>query len=209
MTATPQDNTKAIARMVLASSSPRRQTLLAEAGYAFDVQPPPISEPTHWSDGLPPIQLAEALAYFKARSVADNHHGAWVLGADTIVALDEQIMGKPADEDDARRMLHDLSHNRHDVITGVALVFLNGDGGVGAAEKRLIASSTTRVTMRPMTDAEIDAYIVSDEWRGKAGAYAIQETADRFISTLEGSFSNVVGLPMELLEQMVESVTTS
>jgi septum formation protein len=181
-------------RLVLASSSPRRRDLLAAAGYDFDVVPPPIDEPTHWPRHLLPAALAEALAYFKARSVADRNDGSRVLGADTICACNGRIMGKPADADHARAMLHELSHNRHAVITGVAVI---------AGDRRRIASDTTWVTMRPMDADDIEGYIDSGEWDGKAGAYAIQESADRYVERLDGSFSNVVGLPIELLGRLI------
>ena len=181
--------------MVLASSSPRRRDLLADAGLDFEVQDPAVEEPAHLSAGLSPAAYAESLAYFKARSVAESRPGDRVLGADTVVALDGRILGKPDDADDARRMLRDLSRNRHAVVTGLALI--------GPGEKRTLAADTTWVTMRPMTDEEIGDYIASGEWQGKAGAYAIQESADRFVTGLDGSFSNVVGLPMELLRQLL------
>ncbi|HAU37254.1 MAG TPA: septum formation protein Maf [Phycisphaerales bacterium] len=181
--------------LILASSSPRRRQLLAEAGLSFDVVAPTIAEPNDDLRGLSPQQQAEALAYFKARVVSDRRPDACVLGADTVVALGGEILGKPADEADARRMLNALSGSRHAVITGVAVLCPHN--------VRLIASETTYVTMRRMTPDEIDDYIRSDEWRGKAGAYAIQETADRYIVKVEGSFSNVVGLPMELVARML------
>jgi septum formation protein len=182
------------ATLILASSSPRRRELMAQAGYAFTVASPVLDEPATTA-GLSPSQQAEALAYFKARSVHDRWPDAWVLGADTVVAAGGRIMGKAADAVEARAMLSSLSGTRHACITGVALL---GPGG-----RRRIASQTTWVTMRALTSEEIQAYVDSGEWIGKAGAYAIQETADRFVQTLEGSFSNVVGLPMELLARMI------
>lgn len=182
-------------KLVLASNSPRRRDLLREAGLDFEITPPVFDEPETIPAKLTPPAYAESLAYFKARSVAEGRPADRVLGADTIVALHGRIMGKPADADDARRMLRDLSHNRHAVVTGLALL--------GPGEKRTLAAETTWVTMRPMTDAEIEDYIASGEWQGKAGAYAIQESADRFVTRLDGSFSNVVGLPMELLGKLL------
>jgi septum formation protein len=121
-----------------------------------------------------------------------------VIGADTIVAVNGRIVGKADGPDEARQMLAELSSVRHAVITGVALV--------GPGANRLIASDTTYVTMRPMRDEEIEEYIQSGEWIDKAGAYAIQETADRFVQRVDGSLSNVVGLPMELLSRMIAQV---
>ncbi len=157
-----------------------------------------IDEPTDLGASLSPAGLAEALAYFKARSVADVREAACVVGADTIVATagpSSRVLGKPADRHDAERMLRSLSGTRHQVITGVAVI--------GPGARRQIASDLTYVTMRPMTDSEIAAYLESGEWIGKAGAYAIQETADRFVDKVEGSFSNVVGLPVEMVVGMI------
>lgn len=186
-------------RLILASASPRRRDLLSRAGYEFTVQPPTLDEPNHLPSGLPPAQYAESLAYFKARSVADAHPHARVLGADTIVVdVQGRILGKAGTPEEAREMLHTLSHHPHEVITGVALV--------GPGARRIITADATRVFMRPMSERDIEEYIASGEWEGKAGAYAIQESADRFIETLDGSFSNVVGLPMELVERLLNIV---
>jgi len=185
-------------KLVLASSSPRRRQLLAEAGFRFDVVDPPIDEPSDLGPAVAAVKRAEALAYFKARSVADRVPQALVLGADTIVAAagpGQEVLGKPLDASDAERMLRRLSGTRHMVITGVSLL---GPGGY-----RRIASDVTFVTMRKMTEDELRQYVQSGEWEGKAGAYAIQETADRFVVNVEGSFSNVIGLPMELVARIL------
>ena len=186
---------EATRHLVLASSSPRRRTLMGQAGYEFDVVAPPLEEPAQAVEHLAPSQQAESLAYFKARAVADACPGRCVIGADTVVATGDHVLGKPADEAEAREMLKGVSGTRHAVITGVAMLT--------DETHRLIASDVTYVTMRKMTDGEIDDYIASDEWIGKAGAYAIQETADRFVDSIEGSFTNIVGLPMELVERMI------
>ena len=188
-------------RLVLASSSPRRRRLLGEAGFDFDVVPPFVEEPADFAPCVLPAQQAEALAYLKARSVAEGLPGACVLGADTLVAAGGEVLGKPSDRLDARRMLQGLSDSRHAVISGVALL---GPGG-----RRRIASEVTFVTMRPMSSMEIEEYLASGEWIGKAGAYAIQETADRFVDKVEGSFSNVVGLPIELAVEMIAEARNS
>ena len=182
-------------KLVLASSSPRRRELLAEAGFEFQVVSPPIEEPANFQEGVTPAARAEALAYFKARSVADQHPNACVLGADTVVAVAGRVLGKPAGRQNAEEMLRTLSGTRHAVISGVAVL---GPDGI-----RMIASDTTHVTMRPLSDQEVTGYLDSGEWIGKAGAYAIQETADRFVVKVEGSLSNVVGLPMELVARML------
>ena len=185
-------------RLILASSSPRRRGLLAEAGLAFEVIAPAVEEPADLTAGLSPARRAEALAYFKARSVSSGRAGAYVLGADTIAAIGGDVLGKPRDRGEAEQMLRRLSGTRHVVITGVALLGPNG--------YRRIASESTFVTMRAMSDEEIVGYLDSGEWQGKAGAYAIQETADRFVDRIEGSLSNVVGLPMERIERMVAEI---
>ena len=190
----PMDPEAKKCRFVLASASPRRRQLLSEAGYDFRVVEPSLPEPHASVSTLAPTSQAEALAYFKARSVHELHDGCPVLGADTIVALGRRVIGKPRDSADARRILESLSGTSHAVITGVALL---------AGRRRRIASETTHVRMRPMSDAEIGEYIASGEWVDKAGAYAIQETGDRFVARLEGSFSNVVGLPMDLVTKML------
>lgn len=178
---------------ILASNSPRRRQLLAKAGYRFEVVSPPLDEPAMDDLEVMPAQIAESLAYFKARSVMDRiGPPVPVLGADTVVALDHHLFGKPIDADDARRILRILGSATHEVITGVALLDPSG--------ARIIASDVTRVTMRPMSEQEMDEYIASGDWKGKAGAYGIQDCGDRYVERFDGSFSNVVGLPMELLK---------
>lgn len=182
--------------IILASQSPRRIALLREAGIAFEAVTPRHAEPDLADWPLGPAAFAESAAYFKARSVAEDHPDRIVLGADTVVALGGVIFGKPADAADARRILAALAGTTQQVITGVALYR-------HAARRRLIRHAVTHVTMRPMTDAELDEYIAGGEWEGKAGAYGIQGTADRFVERTEGSFSNVVGLPVELVVEML------
>jgi septum formation protein len=164
--------------------------------------------------GLHPAQQAEALSYFKAREISDKHPDDFVLAADTIVAAAGQILGKPCDEADARRILCALSGTRHAVITGVTLIAPTGRTSAGASEttsagpvpSRMIASETTWVTMRKLSAGDIDSYIASNEWQGKAGAYAIQETGDQYIEMVQGSFSNVMGLPIELVRRMLDAM---
>jgi septum formation protein len=184
--------------LILASASPRRAALLSERGYEFTVGAAAWDEPPPDTLGIGPARTAEVLAWLKARSVADRHPGAHVLGADTVVVLGGRIIGKPVDEPDARRILGALSGSAHQVITGVALIHAD------VASCR-IGHGVTDLSMNEMTAADIDHYIASGEWRGKAGAYAIQETADRFVSVRRGSWSNVVGLPMELVEAWFRS----
>ena len=183
-------------KLILASSSPRRRDLLSEAGYEFEVVPPHLPEPTDLPASLSPTEYSERLAHFKASCVAESHPDKCVLGADTVVAVNGKIIGKAADAKQAVEMLTELSVTPHKVITGIALI--------GPGSKFSIAAETTIVTMKPMTPQEIQDYVDSGEWKGKAGAYAIQETADRFVEKIDGSFSNVVGLPMELLLQLLK-----
>lgn len=190
---------KSFVEFILASRSQRRRALLTQAGYRFRTVPPALTEPPTPMPGHSSAQLAEALAYYKARLVHQDHPDQIVLGADTIVACGEEIMGKADDEAQARRMLSRISGTRHSVITGLALLMPTPDGKT----ERMLASEITHVTMRRLSDEEIGQYVTSGEWRDKAGAYAIQETGDAFIEKLEGSFTNVVGLPMELLERMM------
>jgi septum formation protein len=145
--------------------------------------------------GVAPESAARAIAERKARAVADATDDG-VLAADTIVvAASGEILGKPRDADDARRMLGALSGTTHRVITGVCLATHRGVRLAGA-------SATTRVTMRALVPAEIDEYVASGESFDKAGAYAIQESGDRFVTGVDGSWTNVVGLPLETVELM-------
>ncbi len=181
-----------IPMLVLASASPRRQELLRNAGIAFEVQPADIPE-----DSLPgeaAKDCAERLAREKALAVARQRPHDFVLGADTVVVVDGQILGKPSDAADAARMLRLLSGRQHQVITGVCLVV----GG-----QRLVASESTLVAMSEISEKEIADYIASGEPMDKAGAYAIQGIASRWIPRIEGDYSNVVGLPVALVWRML------
>ena len=182
------------ARLVLASASPRRRALLEEMGLRFEVVPSEVDESL--PSGSEPGGIAEGLALRKARAVAEGLRDALVLGADTLVVAGSRILGKPRDRAEAREFLRLLSGTTHRVITGVALLEApDGEPGVG--------HEVTRVTMRSLAGAEIEAYLDSAEWEGKAGAYAIQESGDRFVVRLEGSRSNVVGLPVELVRRLL------
>lgn len=194
---------KCFPEFILASRSPRRRQLLRQAGYRFGVLAPPIVEPSPAPRQATPAQLAEALAYFKARAVAAELPDRIVLGADTVVSGQGQIHGKAADPGEARRMLSAISGTRHAVTTGLAVL---APAGQDLTRRRYLASDTTYVTMRRLTADELGRYVASGEWRDKAGAYAIQETADEFVEKIEGSFTNVVGLPMELLERILAAM---
>jgi len=182
--------------LILASTSARRRDLLTEAGYRFRVVAPRLEEPpipVHYVD---PIAHAESTAFFKAGSLAETHSEAVILGADTIALIDQELIGKPADRADARRILRRLSDTTHRVITGVALLH-------PVTGRRSIRHDVTTVRVRHLADAMIEAYLATGAWEGKAGAYGIQDRDDPFVECLEGSFTNVVGLPMELLARMM------
>jgi septum formation protein len=186
--------------LVLASASPRREDLLRQAGYRFVVRPPGDVDERLVGHAPTPGAFVESLAYLKAAAAIEKHGlaDALVLGADTAVELDGRLLGKPADEADARRILALLAGSEHRVLTGLALV-------EAARGRRWLAHDTTVVRMRPMSPAEIAAYVSSGEALGKAGAYALQETADRYVESIRGSYTNVVGLPMELLERLLKA----
>jgi septum formation protein len=175
--------------LILASASPRRQELLRNAGVSFEVLPADIvEEPLPLEDAR---QCAERLAREKALAVARKRPNDCVLGADTVVTIDDEILGKPKDAADAKRMLRMLSGRCHQVVTGVCLIV----GGKLGGEPD-VASETSLVTMAAISDREIEDYIATKEPMDKAGAYAIQGIASRWISRIEGDYSNVVGLPV-------------
>ena len=182
--------------LVLASASPRRQELLRNAGIGFVVQPANVPE-----DVLPgevPHTYAQRLAHAKAQAVFDHHPQDQVLGADTIVVVDGSIFGKPLDASDAARMLRLLSGRQHSVITGVCLLTPIS----GEQPRTDVRRETTRVTMNPLTDEEIEDYVAHGEPMDKAGAYAIQGLASRWIPKIDGCYFNVVGLPVPLVYAM-------
>jgi septum formation protein len=186
--------------LILASSSPRRLTLLSEAGYVFRVIEPDEVESEGLRTGESAIKQARQLALDKADSVVSKGKftaETLVLGADTVVALEDKVIGKARDRNHAREILSTLAGSTHQVIT--ALAVLEEPSG-----KRLVEHDATCVTMTKMTAEQIEEYLKNGPWQGKAGAYAIQED-DKFIEQIEGSFSNVVGLPLELFERMLGS----
>jgi septum formation protein len=184
-------------RLILASASPRRQQLLSEAGYRFMVHPADIDEESYPAT-LMPVDLARRLAFEKARVIAERFPGDVVLAADTVVAFGDEPLGKPADAAEARRMLGLLSGTTHVVITGVSIIRR-------AQRIEITRSAMSAVRMRRLEPHEINAYVGSREWIGKAGGYGIQDR-DPFVTKLSGSHSNIVGLPMELTARMLESV---
>jgi septum formation protein len=174
--------------LILASGSPRRRALLEEAGIAFRVVEPRVVEDE------PARGDAHAVAARNARRKAEAVEGDLVLAADTVVAVGDRLLGKPRDEAEAMDLLRALSGTTHVVVTGVALK---------AGGRLRVATVATRVTMRPLDEAEILAYARSGEGMGKAGGYAIQETADRFVTALDGPFDNVVGLPVDAVRALL------
>jgi septum formation protein len=179
-------------RVILASASPRRSELLKQLGLKFEVIPAQAEEiaPAH----LSPHEICEVNAHRKARVVARQHPSALVVGADTIVCLGKKIFGKPRTDAEARRMLEALAGKAHQVITGVCLVEL-------AARREKLFAVNTAVVFRPLTAAQIREYVKTVHTLDKAGAYAIQERGDMIIDKINGSYSNVVGLPLERLRQ--------
>jgi len=189
--------------LVLASASPRRQELLRNAGIPFTVCTANISELPHAGESA--RDLAERLAREKALAVFQQRPNDYVLGADTVVVIDDHILGKPRHEADAMRMLRLLSGRTHQVITGVCLVgppprTANQELRTGFADTR---SETTRVTMNALTDEDLRSYVATGEPMDKAGAYAIQGWASRWIPRIEGDYFNVVGLPVSLVCEML------
>lgn len=173
--------------IILASGSPRRRELLEQIGLPFRVCPSSFDESA--LHGGEPAELAEALALEKARAVAGKMRSGIVIGADTIVVCAGTVLGKPRDDADAARMLRLLSGGWHEVITGIAVID-------AASGRERSARELTRVKVRPLTAAEISAYVASGEPADKAGAYAIQGIASLFIERIEGCYANVVGLPI-------------
>lgn len=182
--------------LILASASPRRRQLLAEAGYKFTVVRPDVDESAFPTDGVSVCEYAKNLALAKAKSVASDYPDSLVIGADTVADFQGRIIGKPADAKDARRITEKLFSEPHKVITGVAIVRL-------ADHTQIIESDTTTVYPRNMSADQIAEHVAGGSWRDKAGAYAIQETGDKFVEKIDGSLTNVMGMPMELLKSLL------
>ncbi len=179
--------------IILASQSPRRRELLALYGLPFEVEPSLADEEHVCGGGR---ERVRELARRKCKEVAQRHPGRLVLAADTLVCVDDRVLGKPRDEADAARMLRLLSGRAHEVYTGLCLRLPDG--------RELLDTDATRVHFLPLTDALIDRYIQSGEPMDKAGAYAIQGGAGVFVSHIEGSPSNVIGLPLGLLTRFFQ-----
>ena len=184
--------------LVLASTSPRRAEILRSVGWDFETLPVNIDE-THLQ-GEDAVEYVERLSREKAEAAERLSPQGLVLGADTTVVVDGDILGKPRDEDEARRMLYRLSGRWHAVLTGVTLI----RGGEG--RKCVVAHEATRVLFAALSDDEINWYVASGEPMDKAGAYAIQGRAALFIKKIEGDYWNVVGLPVQLVYRLAQGL---
>jgi len=185
-----------IPQLILASSSPRRRQLLEEAGYAFEVEPSRIEEPEPAAGDLPGVYAAQ-LAFRKAAEVAARRRLGLILAADTVCAVGNEILTKPRDRTDAERMIRLQEGHDTDVITGLCLYRADRHEWVGAIEISV-------VRFRPLSHREREGYLDSGRWQGKSGAYGVQDR-DPFVSVVRGSYTNVVGLPMERLAELMEN----
>ena len=175
-------------KIILASASPRRQEILTQANIMYELIPSQVEEVFNHN-----VSIEEAvmdLAYQKANWVYNNNQDALVIGADTIVVVDNEVLGKPKDYSDACRMLNKLQNNQHEVITGVALI---------SKDKIVKFYEKTKVVFKPMSKEDIDIYIEEENVYDKAGSYAIQGEAMRYIDHIEGDYYNVIGLPIDHL----------
>lgn len=180
--------------IVLASKSPRRIELLKLMGLQFIIEP--CTDEERVDNSLPVHRVVEALALQKASAIAKNHPDSCIIGADTIVWLDNQIIGKPKNEQDAFRILNLLQNRTHEVYTGIAVITPSGTQ---------LCHCITKVTFAPMSHDEINGYIASGEPMDKAGAYGMQGVGGVFIKKVEGSSFNVIGMPIDVLYRMLKS----
>jgi septum formation protein len=180
-------------RLILGSGSPARRQLLTEAGYSFEVQPANIDEPR--GEGVRDIRaFVQQVAWLKAAAVAPRVADGIVLTADTVAWIDGAVIGKPADEADARRILTQLGGREHELWTGVCLWRRPDD-------VQLAWQEVTRVWFQRLDEQELSAYLATRQWANNSGAYAIEGPDDRYVRVVQGSLSNVIGLPMESLER--------
>lgn len=210
--------TKRTQCLILASASPRRRRLLDNVGAQFEVHTSDVDE--HAVEATSPAQLVVARARLKADAVAGVIDSGLVIGADTVVVVDDEILGKPRDAEEARRMLGRLSGRSHHVMTGVAVCPAGGTrssigpppverGSIVRQDGALVAYERTTVTMRSLTSTEIDRYVATGEPMDKAGAYGIQERGGLLVAGIVGDYFNVVGLPLALLRDMLEQFGVS
>jgi septum formation protein len=186
-------------QFILASASPRRQDLLRKAGYCFEIVPSGVDESKYDVNGICSEEHTKILALAKAKDIAGNFPNAIVMGSDTVVDLDGEIIGKPDDVNHAEKIIRKLFSKPHEVITGLAMVCIEKN-------IEIVEAVTTVVYPRKLTEAQIADHIINGQWQGKAGAYGIQETGDEFVDHIDGSFTNVMGLPMELTENLLEKL---
>jgi len=183
-------------RFLLASASPRRSELLTRAGYTFEIEPSGVDE--RRLDDESPDDFVARIALAKATAVAGGpDDDRLVLGADTIVVIDREVLGKPRDSDDAISMLRRLSGRTHQVLTGVAVV---------CGQERRVAVASTQVSLVALDDATIAGYVSTGEPMDKAGGYGVQGIASRFVDHIDGSYTNVVGLPMVVVERLLKAL---
>jgi septum formation protein len=183
-------------RLILASASPRRRMLLEEAGYSLEIDPSGFDEPDP-GPGTGPAEYAAHLAWRKAAAVAARRTAGLILGADTVCNIEGEILNKPLDRADAERMIRLQEGHETDVISGVCLFRAKSHEWVGAVEVSV-------VRFRPLSDRERNEYLDSNRWQGKSGGYGVQDH-DPFVQVVKGSFSNVVGLPMEKLADLLQN----
>jgi septum formation protein len=186
-------------KLILASKSPRRSELLRAVGWSFEAVPADIVESLHYNETA--VDYVKRLAIEKAEAVAARLSTGLILAADTTVVVDDHVLGQPADDEDARRMLKLLNGKWHEVLTGVALLRAGeGEGLVSGYER-------TRVKFSEMSDEEIDWYVATGEPRGKAGAYGIQGRAAILIEEIQGDYFNIVGLPLRLVYELSKKIS--
>jgi septum formation protein len=186
-------------KLFLASTSPRRAEILAAARWPFEIVRGSVDETLYPNEDA--ATYVRRLAEAKATTAARELQNGLVLGADTTVVVDNEIMGQPSDDDDARRMLRLLSGKWHDVLTGVALVQVDQE-----KQKCVVDHETTRVRFCEMSDAEIEWYVSTGEPKGKAGAYGVQGSAALFIEEIAGDYFNIVGLPLRLVYKLSQKI---
>lgn len=183
-------------KIILASTSPRRKEIFEKAGIPFEFEASDFEE--DMSLNLPPVELAKQLSLGKAKAVAEKYHDAIVIGADTFIALNGKVLGKPKTEEKAREMLNVMSGRSHSVFTGYTII----DTKTGKTVSKVIE---TKVFFKELSKDEIDGYIQSGEPLDRAGSYAIQELGAIFVEKIEGDFFNVMGLPLCALIEDLKS----
>ena len=188
-------------KIILASASPRRRELLVEAGYKFTVVPSSVDESIFSTENITSAEYAKQLAFAKADDVAARYPDSIVIGADTVVDFEGQIIGKPSDAKHAEEITRMLFSKPHKVITGLALI-------CESLNIKIVEAETTVVYPKKLTDAQITEHIKSGIWRDKAGAYSISDN-DPFVDHIDGSFTNVMGMPMEMLKRLSTSLMTT